>query len=59
MLNYDPALTNWLIALVVLGVVAGLLGIVALVDAAVSHRRSRLARYESVRSYYRGLTPTL
>lgn len=60
MLNYDPAFTPWLIGFVVLGVVAGLLGLVALADAALVSRRRRLAGEETMRAYYRarGLTLT-
>lgn len=60
MLNFDPSYTPWLIAFVVLGVVAGLLGAVALVDSALVSRRRRLAGEKTMRDYYRyrGLTLT-
>jgi hypothetical protein len=56
MLNYDPTFTPWLIGFVVLAVVTGLLGLVAIGDAVTGLRRDRLARSQSVRSYYRGLS---
>jgi hypothetical protein len=40
----------------VLAAVAGLLAVAAVVDLVVGHRRARLARRQSVRGYYRGLS---
>jgi len=56
MLNYDPTFTPWLIGFVVLAVVTGLLGLVAIGDVVTGLRRDRLVRRRGVRRYDRGLS---
>ena len=47
----------FLIGFFVLAAVSGLLAVAAAVNLVVSNRRTRLARRQSVRGYYRGLSP--
>ena len=53
--DFSPVLP-FLIGFFVLAAVAGLLAVAAVVDLVVSNRRTRLARRQSVRGYYRGLS---
>ena len=46
----------FIIGFFVLAAISGLLAVAAVVDLVVSNRRTRLARRQSVRSYYRGLS---
>jgi hypothetical protein len=52
------ALIPVLVAFFALAAVTGLLTAYAVVDAVVTHRRTRLARHQSRRTYYRGLALT-
>jgi hypothetical protein len=50
-----PHLALAALVLVVLAAVAGLVALGTIVTFVVANRRTRLARHESLRSYYRGL----
>ena len=47
-----------IIAFIVLAVVAAAVSLAVLTEFVTSNRKVRLARHESVRTYYRSLVPT-
>jgi type II secretory pathway component PulK len=50
-----PHLAAEVTVLLVLAVVAGLVALGTIGTLVVTHRRTRLARHQSMRTYYRGL----
>lgn len=50
-----PTLTPWLYAYVALAVLTLVVAVAAISDVVVSNRRTRVARHESMRTYYRRL----
>ncbi len=51
-----PTITPWLIGFAVVVVVGIALAVVGVTDFVVSNRRTRVARHESMRTYYGRLT---
>lgn len=51
-----PSITPWLIGFAVVVVVGIALAVVGVTDFVVSNRRTRVARHESIRTYYGRLT---
>jgi hypothetical protein len=49
-----PSVTPWVIAFVVVAALAATLTLGVLAESLVRNRRVRVARHESVRSYYTG-----
>ncbi|MGZ4445998.1 MAG: hypothetical protein ACXVWZ_01725 [Nocardioides sp.] len=56
MVNFDPTtLGYWIIGFFTVAGLGALLAVGAVAEFLVSNRSVRLARHQSVRSYYRGL----
>jgi hypothetical protein len=56
MILLDTAtLTYWLIGFVAIAIAAGALALASAGRLVLANRRTRLARHQSVRTYYRGL----
>lgn len=51
-----PTITPWLVGFAVVVVVGIALAVVGVTDFVVSNRRTRVARHESIRTYYGRLT---
>ena len=53
-----PTVTAWVFGILAVAAAGVLLAVSAAAAFVVRHRRSRLARHESVRTYYRGFALT-
>lgn len=53
-----PTVTYWVAGILAVAGVGVLLLAVATATVVAGHRRTRLARHQSLRIYYRGLVPT-
>ena len=51
-----PNATPWLIAFAAVALITVVLAVASITDFVVSNRKTRLARHQSIRSYYGGLT---
>jgi hypothetical protein len=59
MVSFDPAtLTYWIAGFLALAALGAVTGLTVVAAAVIRHRRSRVARQQTVRTYYRGMVLT-